>query len=168
MMPRFTVGLIFFASLAFASLAQATILADWELDELVRRSDRVVIGTVIAQRTVDAAPGSITNLLTESTVRVEETLRGPHARELIITQLGGKKNGRSTWIEGDARLIEGRTMVLFTYLHPDGRRYLTGMSLGALFADGDVLSSSSRGEAAPARVPSLAALRASLQRGPAR
>lgn len=150
-----------FALLGSTSWAQATILADWELGELVRRADRVVIGTVVSQRTVDAPPGSITALMTESTVRVEETLRGASAKTLVVSQLGGARSGRRTWIEGDARLVEGKRMLLFTSAHPDGRRYLVGMALGAFFVDGDSLSQRI-GETS--RVRSLVELRALLRK----
>ena len=135
--------------------AFATVLADWDLPELLARADRVAIGTIGEKRTVlvEQAP------MTETAVRVEETLFGAPVRALSISQLGGVIGGKRTWVDGDAELVRGAKMVLFTYEHRDGRTYLVGMSLGAFLISGDVLSQPAS-TSTPTRTRSLAKLRA--------
>lgn len=106
--------------------AGATVLAKWDLAEVTRRADLIVVGTIEAQRYVEAG-----ELMTESVVRVESTLHGAPAKRIVLSQLGGRKGRIITEIDGDARLAVGDRVLLYTYRHEDGRRYLVGMSLGA-------------------------------------
>lgn len=118
-------------------LLASTVLADWDVPELVARADQIVIGTIGDQRTVSVEGGPFT----ETTIQIEETLLGDRAqRTLVVSQIGGTINGRRTSIDGDARLVRGRRMLLFTYRHADGRTYLVGMALGAFVVDGDRLA----------------------------
>lgn len=116
---------------ALAGPAAATLLADWDLDELARRADLIVVGTVEAQVTV--VPTDKRVVLTESTIRVERTLLGAPRATFVLSQLGGRKGSVVTEIVGDARLAEGDKVLLFTFEHEDKRRYLVGMALGAWF-----------------------------------
>lgn len=57
-------------ALALAQPAGATVLSDWKLEEIVQRSDLIVIGTVRAARGVEGE-GTV---LTASKIEVERTL----------------------------------------------------------------------------------------------
>lgn len=111
--------------------ASATILADWDLEELARRSDLVVVGTVKEQRFV--VDEKMKAVLTESELVVERTLQGKPMPTLVLTQLGGRAGSVVSEVMGDARLTPGARVLLFTFAHEDGRRYLVGMALGAWF-----------------------------------
>ena len=121
------------ATFLIASPARATVLANWDLDEVVRRSDLIVIGTIGKQRSIKVG----TDVMTESEVLVEETLRGEPTKSFTLSQLGGKIGTSVYEIVGDAKLGRGDRVLLLTYLHKDGRRYLVGMSLGAYFLSGE-------------------------------
>ncbi len=125
------------ASLLVATPASATILADWDLADLAVRTDTVVIGVVGSQRSlrVDGL------LMTETEVRVERILRGEPRDTLTLSQLGGREGTLIAEVIGTAELIPGERVLLFTYRHADGRRYLVGMALGAFFVrDREVLT----------------------------
>jgi hypothetical protein len=116
---------------ALAVPSEATMLADWSLEEVLHRADSVVIGEVTSQSYVkvpDAERGE--QLMTESHVRVEETLLGQQRPEIVLSQLGGVDGKVVSEIVGDAKLRVGQRIVVATYQHKDGRRYLVGMSLG--------------------------------------
>jgi len=119
--------------LGIADAASATVLANWSLEEVVRRGDSVVIGTVRGQRFVESRGEA----LAETDVEVDEVLLGPPLRTLTVSQMGGEAAGVRTEVVGDARLEPGRRVLLITFAHQDGRRYLVGMALGALFLDDD-------------------------------
>jgi hypothetical protein len=123
------------------------VLADWSVEEVARRADRVDVGVVVKR----AARWERGELYTDVHLQVERTLKGKATTRLIVTQLGGRDRGEVLEVVGDARLPVGARVVLFTYAHADGRRYLVGMSLGAyrVLADGrleqDVEASLARG-----------------------
>ena len=107
--------------------AAATILPNWNLDEMIRRSDLIVVGTVGADRTVRDGR----QLLTETSINVERTLLGVSRPTIVISQMGGRDGVRVSGALGDARLIRGHRVLLFTFAAQDGRRFLVGMGLGA-------------------------------------
>lgn len=121
--------------LALAQPAGATVLSDWSLEEIIRRSDLIVIGTVRASRGLEGE-GTI---LTASKVEVERSLfdaRGGDAPRFIeVLELGGHLGQRWVEVPGTAGLSVGHKYLLFTFLHPDGHRYLVGMALGAYRLD---------------------------------
>lgn len=121
--------------LALAGPAGATVLSDWGLEEIIRRSDLIVIGTVRAARGLEGE-GTI---LTASKVEVERSLldlRGGAPPKFIeVFELGGHLGQRWVDVPGTAGLSVGHKYLLFTFLHPDGHRYLVGMALGAYRLD---------------------------------
>lgn len=113
--------------------AGSTLLSDWSLDQVAARADLIVIGVVESQRTVLAD-----TLMTETVIRVEKTLAGSPADRIVLSQIGGRQGDRVVEVVGDASLAVGDRLLLFTRAHPDGRRYLVGMSLGAYLVEGEV------------------------------
>jgi hypothetical protein len=174
--------------------SEATMLADWSLDEVLHRADLVVIGEVVSQsyvKVADAERGY--QLMTESHIRIEETMleqrksdasgsqaakpgRAQHERgqEIVLSQLGGVEGKVVSEIVGDARLHVGQQVLLVTYQHKDGRRYLVGMSLGFYeIAGGELLQNieatifDRQGRVLPApgqRAISMEAMRAAIAR----
>jgi hypothetical protein len=105
----------------------ATVLADWKLDDLAARADLVVVGTVGSKQMVKVER----RVMTETEILVDLTLAGNGGDRIVVSQLGGKDGDTIVEIVGDASLRPGRRYLLFTYAHRDGRRYLVGMALGA-------------------------------------
>lgn len=116
--------------------ATATHLADWDLWDLVRRADLILVGQVQAQDSVRVNG----RLMTESRIAVDEVLLGSAGPHVILSQLGGRDGNIVNEIVGDAQLETGSRVLLFTYAHADGRRYLVGMGLGAYLVQGEELS----------------------------
>jgi hypothetical protein len=133
MLPRRAL-LIGSLALLLSSSAAATVLANWSLEDLVKRADLVVIGTVTAQEyVVDDKRRAV---LTLSSVSVERTLMGKPVDAFTLTQLGGKAGSVVTEVMGDAQLKVGDRVLLFTFEHEDKQRYLVGMALGAWRVEG--------------------------------
>jgi hypothetical protein len=118
------------------SSALATVLLDWSLADVLARADLVIVGTIGPQRPSTAGA----QLFTDTEVSVDETLYGSKAARIVVSQLGGTRDGVTSSIAGDARLVPGERMLLATYAGTDGRRYLVGMSLGAYAVRGELLS----------------------------
>lgn len=114
---------------------RATMLVNWSLEDLLARADRVVTGTIGAQRSVEANG----RVMTESVVEVERTLLGPDVRRFVLSQLGGRVGSFVVDVAGTARLVPGRRVLLITRRAEDGRWYLVGMALGAYNMDGERL-----------------------------
>lgn len=133
-MRRSLLSLAFALAFSLAPAAEATVLANWSMEEVVSRADSVVIGTIGAKRTVEGKKG---RLLTETTVQVDEVLMGAPRGELVVSQLGGRRGEVVTEVAGDAKLEPGARMLLMTFEHKDGRRYIVGMALGAFRLDGE-------------------------------
>lgn len=112
--------------------ASATLILDWDIDELVARADRVVIGTVGQQRYVKANG----RIVTESNILVEQTLKGRPLERFVLTQLGGRYGDIIEEVVGTARLRPGQRVLLMTRHHRDGRHTIVGLSLGAYLVDG--------------------------------
>lgn len=116
--------------------AGATVLFDWNTEELTRRADLVVIATVISKQSFAAGR----TVMTTTKLRVERVLLGAATDELEIQQLGGRLGPRVVDVPGDAELSPGGTYLLFT-AQPPGQLYrsLVGMGLGALRVEGEEL-----------------------------
>lgn len=123
--------------LSLAPAASATVLFDWDVEELTRRADLVVVATVLSKQSF-AADGT---LMTTTRLRVERVLLGAAGAELAVLQLGGRLGPRVVDVPGDAELTPGQTYLLFT-AQPPGQPYrsLVGMALGALRLDGNSLT----------------------------
>ena len=109
--------------------------------QVMHQADVVVLGTVVAQRPLQHQGLIHTQFL----VRVEETLKGPSTATLVVTQLGGRLGTVEMDVPGDRPLHIGERVVLATYAHADGNRYLVGMRQGIF----DVTPSSSWSPATP-------------------
>lgn len=115
------------AACAWVSPVLATVLLQQSPEELLAQSDLVVLGVVEGQRSLRVAG----ELMTETTVGVEETLRGAAVKTVVLSQLGGREGHVVADVPGDAQMRPGERVVLITFRHRDGRRYLVGMGLGA-------------------------------------
>ncbi len=120
-----------------AAAGHSTVLFDWDLSELTRRADLIVIAKVIGKRSFAAE----NTIMTSTRLRVERVISGSEASEIEVLQLGGQLGARIVDVPGDAELRDGEHYLLFT-AQPSGQPYrsLVGMSLGALQVKGEELT----------------------------
>jgi hypothetical protein len=120
--------LILSMTLLVAAPAWALILPQLSLDELVRRSDAVVRGTVTATRS--AWDDQHYKIYTYCTVKVAGAAFGARRdQELTVKLLGGTVGDTSLTVDGNASLEKGEDVLLF--LRTDGQyHYVVGMHLG--------------------------------------
>ena len=102
-------------ALAFATAlpatAGATTLIRAGLDELVTRSETVVMGKVVD--VVSRWNSDRTFILSDVTFAASEAIKGQAAGPLTFTVMGGTVGGRTALIVGGAELVPGRSYVLF-------------------------------------------------------
>lgn len=91
--------------------AGATTLIRAGLDELVKRSETVVMGKVVD--VVSRWNGDHTFILSDVTFAPSETVKGQAAGPLTFTVMGGTVAGRTALIVGGAELVPGRSYLLF-------------------------------------------------------
>jgi hypothetical protein len=92
------------------SLAQERSLS---LAEMSRLSGSAIVGTVTSVRSAVDETG---RLVTYTTFRVEQTMKGAILGELTIKQLGGRANGLSTYIPHMRYFTAGERVIVM--LHP--------------------------------------------------
>jgi hypothetical protein len=121
---------VLFAALALATPAEATIIEAVSLEELVQRSDHVVIGVVLAEVPHYDERGRI---VTDVRIRVESSMKGSTRTgdELMIRRMGGVIGDIGMRVEGEPEFDVGDRRLLFlrdrsAYCRP------VGMSQGVL------------------------------------
>lgn len=119
------------------AVAGSTVLFDWDLSELTKRADLIVLAKVVSRQSFIAE----NTIMTRTHLVVERTLMGSDVKEFELLQLGGQVGARIVDVPGDAELVLGQTYLLYT-AHPAGQPYrtLVGMGLGAHRLSGDVLT----------------------------
>jgi hypothetical protein len=115
-----------------ARAASATLVRGMALDELVGRSQHVVVGTPLSARCLYATFGAQRMIVTETQLRVDGVLglQAPGEGELTVRTLGGQLAGVGELIHGQAELQRGRQCVGFFERQPDGTCWVTGMAQG--------------------------------------
>lgn len=103
-------ALALFLLLALPSLALATQVEALSLRELVESADHIVVGTVIAQ---EAHYDDLDRIVTDSTIRIEETLHGARSETLVVRHIGGVVGELGLTVAGEAAYPEGARMLLF-------------------------------------------------------
>jgi hypothetical protein len=96
---------------ALPGSAGATTLIRAGLDELVTRSETVVMGTVVA--VTSRWNSDHTFILSDVTFAPSERVKGQAAGPLTFTVMGGTVGSRTALIVGGAELLPGRSYVLF-------------------------------------------------------
>lgn len=108
--------------------ALATTLRPLSLAELAAGADTVVRGRVgEAEVTRSERSGRI---LTRTRVEVLETLKGRADATLTVEQLGGRLEGQTLRVPGDAQLERSEEVVLFLRCAGKPRCHLYGLGLG--------------------------------------
>lgn len=103
-------ALVLILLLAVILPARGAVFAPMTLDEILARSDRVVLGEVLSSEAVlDEARGRIT---TRHRVAVKESLKGPALAEVLVTTLGGETKDLGQIVPGSAELPKGVELLL--------------------------------------------------------
>jgi hypothetical protein len=108
--------------------AHAAVVVPLSREALVRQSDVVVRCAAVARKS--AWNAQHTQILTWTTLRVDEYLKGSGPTELTLRQLGGEVEGVTTEIPGDAHVGPGERAVLFLR-RGDGVVFLTALAQAA-------------------------------------
>lgn len=114
--------------------AWPAVMERMSLDALVRTADLVVVGTVVSRASRHDAPPRADRIVTDVVVRVDRTVRGEPAAEVLVTTPGGEVDGMGQIVTGAPVLRPGEEVVLF--LHParatavGPRRAVVGLSQG--------------------------------------
>ena len=134
MTARFATLILFVT--AFAGLARADSGRVLSLDDLIDLSAEVVVGEVVSS----TSRWQQRSVVTDTIVRVEETMKGEPVREITITQPGGTAvhPGLGAQITTEAStftaLAPGETVVLFVDRRA-GMRQLVGAQQGKLVVE---------------------------------
>lgn len=119
------------ALLALAALAAplgATTVVPMDTRALVSRSNDIVIGEVLAVRSRWNEDRS--RIVTDVTLRVDQTLKGGASGELTLTQIGGEVDGLRYTVEGAPRFSAGEQALLFAWRDRAGRPQVSGLAQG--------------------------------------
>jgi hypothetical protein len=111
-----------------AGPARATQVVALDTPELVRGSSDIVIGSV--ETTTSHWNPSHTHIVTDVTVRVEESMKGSGATTITLTQLGGDADGLHLEVDGSPAFRRGQRSVLFLWRDSHGRAQVNGLSQG--------------------------------------
>jgi hypothetical protein len=108
--------------------AHATVLVPLSDEALVQSSPLIVIGEVSRIESVELHGGRI---VTEITLRVEETLKGRVSGDtVVVTEPGGDVGERAVWIHGAPEFVVGEHVLVFLTPRRNGSCRTNGLALG--------------------------------------
>src|SRR5207249_7697780 len=90
---------------------QATTVERLNLDGLVKKADRIVIGKVRSSRTYWSTNGKL--ILTNYTIDVQETIKGQAARTVDLTTIGGTIGDLTLHVAGMPVFAKEENAVVF-------------------------------------------------------
>jgi hypothetical protein len=101
------------AIMAAALPVSSTTVTAPTFDELVRRSELVIVGRVVATRSAWVDSRSGRSIVTDVTVSIEQTLKGPTYAERSLEFLGGTVGEDTLRVDGMPEFQVGERAVLF-------------------------------------------------------
>lgn len=119
--------------------AQASTLRALSLEELVGRSDRVVVGAPVLSESEWATVAGSRRIVTYTRiVQEQDWLKdGTHSDEIMVVTLGGRVGDIQQKVPGEAVLLQGQRCVLFAGPEGSAARRVMGMGQGHyLVSDG--------------------------------
>jgi len=144
-----------FALAAFPSLALATQVQALSMRQLVENADVIVVATVIEQQ---AHYDDLDRIVTDSTVRIEDTLYGPTSETLVVRHIGGVVGELGLTVAGEAAYPDGARMLLFLRPFDSGDVGIVmrpvGMSQGEMPIVGEMVLPGAAGVTVVARTTS--------------
>ncbi|MBK7581979.1 MAG: hypothetical protein IPI67_17450 [Myxococcales bacterium] len=112
-------------------IASASIARAVSLKELVRESERALIGTCLSAESRYESVGGRRRIVTHSRIRVEEALGGADdASEVMLRTLGGRVGDIGQVVHGEAMLLIGEPAFLFLTNAGAGHWVVTAMAQG--------------------------------------
>ncbi len=109
-MRRFAWALPLLSVWLVPALALATQVEAMSLRELVAEADLVIVGTVVSN---DAHYDDQDRIVTDATIRVEDTLHGARATTIVVRRLGGVVGDLGLQIAGESTYPVGTRALLF-------------------------------------------------------
>jgi hypothetical protein len=97
--------------LLLSTITQATTVERLTLDGLVKKSSRIVIGKVRNSRTYWSSNGKL--ILTNYTIDVQETIKGPAAPTVELTTIGGTIGDLTLHVAGMPVFARDENAVVF-------------------------------------------------------
>ncbi len=149
--------LIFVFVFFVTGLLQATTVERLNLDGLVKKAHKIVVGKVRNSRTYWSDNGKL--ILTSHTIDVEETIKGQRSSTVEVTTIGGKIGNLTLHVAGMPTFAKDESTVVFV---ENTGAYSTVVGLGQgkfTVADGQVSNSVSDldfpdgGSSGPTRMP---------------
>jgi hypothetical protein len=143
-------------------LLLASLAVHMGVPELAQRADRVVHGTVTAQRSF----WQDGRIVTRSTLRVSEWLKGPKGAVEVDT-LGGAVDDLAQDVPGEARLAKDEEVVLFL-VKASGALRVLGLAQGKFHVEGKRVMQDLSGLHDESQPTTLRALKADVARNATR
>lgn len=97
--------------LAFATICHATTIQRLTIEDLVKKAESIVQGTVRRSRTEWSSNGKI--ILTTYTIDVEETIKGKPGRSIELTTVGGQVGDITLYVAGMPAFQTGERAIVF-------------------------------------------------------
>lgn len=94
-----------------SSLSQATTVERLNLDSLVKKAHKIVVGKVRNSRTYWSDNGKL--ILTNYTIDVEETIKGEASRTVELTTIGGTIGNLTLHVAGMPSFSKDESAVVF-------------------------------------------------------
>lgn len=117
--------LAFLFVLFLTTLSQATTVERLNLDGLVKKAHKIVVGKVRNSRTYWSGNGKL--ILTNYTIDVQETMKGQASSTLELTTIGGKIGDLTLHVAGMPTFAKDENAVVFV---EDTGAYSTVVGLG--------------------------------------
>lgn len=115
-----------------APRAHATLMRGLPLRSLCARSRHIVLVRAFASRSISLAIAGRPMIVSETQVRVEESLSrsSPENDEIVVRTLGGVLDGIGELVHGQAEFARDARCLVFLTRAADGSSWVTGMAQG--------------------------------------
>jgi hypothetical protein len=121
----------FAATLASASVAQATTARAVSLVSLVQRSTRIARATTLESFARSEDVGGARHIVTYSRLRIDDSIQGPSGdSETLVRTLGGRVGDLGEIVHGEAELTLNETSLVFLMSDDSGVELVTAMAQG--------------------------------------
>ena len=114
------------------ALLLASLAVQMDVPELARKAELVVHGKVVSAE----SSWQDGRIVTRSTLRIDETLKGKHAAKLQVLTLGGAVGDLAQNVPGEAALAPGEEVVLFL-VKTSGALRVLGLAQGKFHVAAD-------------------------------
>ena len=110
-MAKKSIFLVVLLAFFLSNSVEATTIERLNLDTLVKKSNRIVIGKVRSSRTYWSSDRKL--ILTSTTIDIQETIKGQGAPTVEITTIGGKIGDLTLHVAGMPQFDKDESAVVF-------------------------------------------------------